>query len=89
MFQLCLVLFTQKCECLQSCIPYLIHISLSTRDENVNQALNSMSFDSVHDLLEENHHMMILELCFRLQATYCGRTSVHKIVHDVLSFWKL
>ncbi len=33
--------------------------------------------------------MTISELCFHLQATDCSRSSVHKIVHNVLGFWKL
>ncbi len=43
----------------------------------------------LHDLLEEDRRMINLELCFHFQATDCGMNLVHKIVNDVLSFWKL
>ncbi len=33
--------------------------------------------------------MTVNELCFRLQAADCARTSVYKIVHGILGFCKL
>ncbi len=53
--------------------------------------VDSMIFDNMQQLrnLLEDHRMMTPEWCFYLQATDCGRSSVHKTVHDVLSFQKL
>ncbi len=53
------------------------------------QPSNSMSFNNVqqrYDLLEENRCVPILELCFYLQIIDYDRSSVHKIVHNVLGF---
>ncbi len=53
---------------------------------------DSKTFENVQqirDLLYEDHRMTISELCFRLQAPECARTSVFRIVHDVLGFRKL
>ncbi len=43
----------------------------------------------LRDLLEEDRRMTVSELCFHLQAADCARTSVYKIVHDILGFRKL
>ncbi len=53
--------------------------------------LYSMSLNNVQRLLNllEDRCMTILELCFHLQAMDWGRSSVHKIVHNVLGFQKL
>ncbi len=53
---------------------------------------DGMSFDNVQqlcNLLEKDCRMMISELCCHLQAIDCSRSSVHKIVHNVLGFQKL
>ncbi len=52
---------------------------------------DSMLFDNVQHLynLLEDGHMTILESCFHLQTIDCGRSSVRKIIHNVLGFWKL
>lgn len=52
----------------------------------------SMTFDNIQqirDLLEEDRRMTITDLCIRLQAADCSRTSVGRIVHDILRFRKL
>ncbi len=43
----------------------------------------------LHDLLEEDSRMTVSELCFRLLVADCARTSMYKIVHNILSFCKL
>ncbi len=43
----------------------------------------------MRDLLEEDHRMMIAQLCFHLQAADCTCSSIHQIVHHILSFQKL
>ncbi len=52
---------------------------------------DSISFDNVqhYNLLEEDHSMTILELCFHLRAIYSGRSSVHRIVHNFLDFQRM
>ncbi len=62
-------------------------LSDSMTIENIQQLRNLFEEDrrmTVSDL-----RMTVSELCFRLQAADCTRTSVYKIVHDILGFRKL
>ncbi len=60
--------------------------------ERTGRPSDSMIIENIQqlrNLLEEDRRMTVSELCFRLQAADCDRTSVYKIVHDILSFYKL
>ncbi len=60
--------------------------------ERISRPSNSMTIENIQqlrDLLEEDRRMTVSELCFHLQAANCARTSMYKIVHDILSFCKL
>ncbi len=47
------------------------------------------NIQQLRDLLEEDCRMTASGLCLHLQAADYARTSVYKIVHDILSFCKL
>ncbi len=60
--------------------------------ERTGRPSDSMTIEKIQqlrDLLEEDRRMTVSELRFRLQAADCARTSVYKIVHDILGFCKL
>ncbi len=60
--------------------------------ERTGRPSDSMTIENIQqlrDLLEEDRCMTVSELCFHLQVANCTRTSLYKIVHDILSFCKL
>ncbi len=60
--------------------------------EQTGQPSDSMTIENIQqlrDLLEEDCRTIMSELCFCLQAADYARTSVYKIVHDILGFRKL
>ncbi len=60
--------------------------------EQTGRPSDSMAIENIQqlrDLLEEDRCMTVSELCFHLLAADCARTSVYKIVHDILGFGKL
>ncbi len=60
--------------------------------ERTSRHSESMPIENIQqlcDLLEEDCRMTVSELCFRLQVADCTRTSMYKIVHDILGFCKL
>ncbi len=59
------------------------------RSEHPSDSMTFENIQSVPDLLEEDRNRTICELCLHLQSSECGSNSLHKIVHDILHFWKL
>ncbi len=60
--------------------------------ERNGQPSDSMTIENIQqlqDLLEEDCRITVSELCFHLQSADCTRTSVYKIVHNILGFRKL
>ncbi len=47
------------------------------------------NIQQVRDLLEEDRRCSISELCSRLQSPDCSKTSIWRIIHEVLRLQKL
>jgi len=75
-----------RCDFLNSCTQLSDKPHSGRPSDSVHASEN---VQQVRNLLEEDRRMSIPEICLQLQSPDCSRSSVWRIIHDVLQFCKL